>query len=344
MNHQFKNNYLSIKILSFAVVTPRTKVQSSEIDTLLELPLGTTQSKTGISSRFHFNSGTESVVSLGATAIQKTLDRSELTIADVDLIIAAGATPHQLIPTNSVLIHKAIKAPKSVMCIDLDCTCLSFLSALQIASALLSVGAKKRILIVNSELGSSGINRSHPESLGLFGDAATCFLLEKGDEESPKLLDLKFETHSEFSDLCMLEGGGSMLPSFHQTEMNRDRYYFEMQGAKLFKTALAQLPRFLDSFLQDNRIDMQSINVVVPHQASASAVELIRQKLNIAPERLVTLIENYGNCISASIPMGLAACLGESLAGSFSKIQRGDKVLVLGTGAGLTLGAALLQF
>jgi 3-oxoacyl-[acyl-carrier-protein] synthase-3 len=335
---------IPLTIRASSVVTPGRRVGSDEIDIRFELDRGTIESKTGVASRFHFVRGHDSVVTLAARAAREALHRGEVQLSDIDLILAAGATPEQLIPTNAVLIHKALGAPAHVGTMDLDSTCLSFISGMEVASALLASGIKKRILLINSELGSSGINPSHLESAGLFGDAATCFILERGNEHSPRLVGSRFATYSEHSELCMLEGGGSKLPGFEFSQTDRDRYFFNMQGTKLFKMALTFLPEFVNRFLNDYNINMQSVDVVIPHQASASAVELIRQKLEIPKDRLVNILTDYGNCISASLPMALAGCLGEKVKGCHQKIKAGDKVLLVGTGAGLTLGVALLQF
>ncbi len=335
---------IPLAIRASAVVTPERRISSQSIDSRLELPPGTVEAKTGVVNRFHFARGQDSVVSLAAKAAKQALDRAELRLSEIDLILAAGATPEQLIPTNSVLIHKALGAPAHVGAMDLDSTCLSFISGLEVAAALLASGSRRRILLINSELGSSGINPRHEESVGLFGDAATCFVLEAGDEHSPRLIGSRFATYSEYSDFCTLEGGGSRLPGFEYNEMHRERYFFNMQGTKLFKAALMYLPAFINGFLIEVGIDMKSIDVVVPHQASASAVELIRQKLEIPKERMINILKNYGNCISASLPMGLAGCLGENVEGCHLRIEPGNRVLLIGTGAGLTLSTALLQF
>lgn len=332
---------LRIRAVSFS--TPREVISSSQIDLSLELQLGTISGECGVERRFHV-SPDETVISLAVKAADSALIRAELNIRDIDLILAAGATPYQLIPSNAVLVHRGLGAPAHVNCLDLDSTCLSFLSGLEVAAALIHSGTKKRIMLLNSELGSSGIDRTQREDVSLFGDAATCYILEKGDDTSPRLMGSRFATLSEFHDLCQLEGGGSKFPAFDYSEENRHRYYFRMQGPKLFKTALAYLPDFVNTFLTDLGISMSDIGVVVPHQASGPAVELLRRKLAVPKERCAVILNEYGNCISASIPLALAGCLGEAVTGYCPPVKAGHHVLLVGTGAGLTMGAAVIRF
>ena len=116
-----------------------------------------------------------------------------------------------------------------------------------------------------------------------------------------------------------------------------------MKGPELFKSALTKLPDFIKSFLSRHQLLMEDIDVVIPHQASASAIHLIRRRLGIPKCKLVELVEYFGNCLSASIPMGLHFGL-EPNEYKTPSIMKGDKVLVIGTGAGLTLGTCLLEF
>ena len=197
-----------------ACAFPPSVLKSDEIDRRFGLKPGSTFRNSGVATRYRHERLKTTVASLGAEAIRQALIKAKMNISDIDLIVAAGATPDQLIPTNSVHIHRELNAPNHIHCFDLDSTCLSFISALDMVCDSLATGSKRRVIIVNSELGGSGIDPNHYESQCLFGDAATCFILESTEDAGIRFLGAQLSTFSDEKELCQLVGGGSRHPAF----------------------------------------------------------------------------------------------------------------------------------
>lgn len=249
-----------------------------------------------------------------------------------DLIIHSGAMTRQLIPDTSVFVARELGL-SGVPAFTVNATCLSFLVAFQTASALMEAGYHQRVLICTAEFGTPGRNFEEPESAALIGDAAAAMLLEARGS-SRGIQHFAMATWPEGAELAEVRGGGVFCPPHKATAADN---LFHMQGENLLRFVLPRLTRFLKRFCQDAAIELSDIDLVVPHQASAAGLKML-ERLGIPERKIVNIMAEYGNCGAASIPMALA------IAEKQSRIQRGDRVLLLGTAAGVSVGAALLQW
>lgn len=251
-----------------------------------------------------------------------------------DCIINASLTPVQLIPDSSVFIQKAL-GWEGVPCWSVHATCLSFVVALLNASALIQAGIYQRILVVSAEAGTPWRNLDQPESAALFGDAAAAALIEKSSGESA-VQDWIMHTWSEGAELTEFRGCGTRHPPGHPDTRSDDNL-FNMQGPKVFRMVLMHISRVLRTLFERNGLTFDDIDLFVLHQASGPGVEAFA-KLGFPREKIINIVADYGNCVAASIPMALA------IANEQGRLRRGDRVLIGGTGAGLSIAFALLQW
>ena len=114
-------------------------------------------------------------------------------------------------------------------------------------------------------------------------------------------------------------------------------YFFQMNGPRLLKMVIPKLRRFMNEFHEQSGISPKEVKLVVPHQPSGPGLMAL-EKLGYAPESIVNIIGDYGNCIAASIPMALCVAMQEN------RIQPGDNVLFVGTAAGVSIGAGLWRW
>lgn len=332
----------NLTILGKGKYLPGVAVPSEALDRKLGVSAGTCEKKSGVAQR-HF-AGDETVSEMAAQAGLTAVSEAGISFNELSALIYAGATPEQPIPCNAVLIQKAMGESKSgVPCFDLDSTCLSFLVAFDLVCSALESGRYHKVLLVTSEIASGHLDYSHIESASLFGDGAVAYVLGKEPVPSTsgipfRILARRTETYSAYSDSCQIPGGGSKLsPHLYHRSRHKD-YCFQMDGPKIFKKSLMLLPGFLDRVLSDLKLCLSDIALVVPHQASRSAMQLIQRKLAVPDSRWVQIIETHGNQISASIPTALYEAMNAG------RVKSGDLVLLLGTGAGLSLGAVLIRF
>lgn len=251
-----------------------------------------------------------------------------------DCIINASLTPVQLIPDSAVFIQKAL-GWEGVPCWSMHATCLSFVVALLNASGLIQAGIYRRILVVSAEAGTPWRNLEQPESAALFGDAAAAALIEQSRGESA-VQDWIMHTWPEGSELTEFRGCGSRHPPGHPDTSSEDNL-FNMQGPRVFRMVLMHISRVLRTLFQRNDLTFDDIDLFVLHQASGPGMEAF-VKLGFPREKIVNIVSDYGNCVAASIPMTLA------IANEQGRLRRGDRVLIGGTGAGLSIAFALLQW
>jgi len=216
-------------------------------------------------------------------------------------------------------------------------TCLSFLVALQTCGALIASGQHQRILIVSSEQGSVCRDFGHPESAVLIGDGAAAAVLEPTPEgEGSELLGYLFRTYPSGAHLAELRGCGTRAHPNNPDTVEQDNL-FRMNGPGIYKMAYRKVHELVDDLLGQAGMAREDIDLVVPHQASGPALEALL-RIGFEADRVINMVDQVGNCIAASMPMALARAQAEG------RMKRGDRILLLGTGAGLSVGGAILRW
>lgn len=328
----------NVRIWGTGSYLPPQEVTAEQLDEKLNKPQGWVYKKSGVKIR-HYAAG-ESASVMGAKAAFAALEAAGLELGDMDCIICANAIPEQLIPCTAALIQDEMWAGESgIPCFDINTTCLSFLAALDMVSYMIEAGRYDTVLLVSPEIASSGLNDKHPESATLFGDGAAAVVIGRsGEGESSAIIASRMETYGSGRELSEIRGGGSGLPSTQYEAANAEQYLFAMQGEALFRKTSKLLPEFIQRLFQEACIDMSELKLVVPHQGSALAMRLLQKKLGIAPEQFMNIIENHGNMIAASLPMGI------HLAVQQGRLQRGDRFALIGISAGISLGGMIIEY
>ncbi|KLG14315.1 3-oxoacyl-ACP synthase [Enterobacter cloacae subsp. cloacae] len=322
----------ALKIISTGIALPEQKLNSSELDLWLGKPTGYVEKRSGIISRHHAShSGSQS--ELAAKALHNALNAGSLTSCSIDLLICASAIPIQALPCSAVHIIKAAGLPAGMAGFDINSSCVSFISALEVAAGLLNTGAYQRIAIVSADLASRGIDWSHEESSLIFGDGAACAIVERGDGKSGIVASLT-ELYPDGSELCEIRAGGTRRNP--RSGMVDSDFLFHMQGKALFRYASSLIDDYFARLLTKCNMQLEDIGTVVPHQASHLSLEHMRRRLRVPESVLIDVYRFYGNQVSASIPTALHEAI---ISGRFTQ----DKpVMLIGTAAGLTLAGMVL--
>lgn len=327
-----------VKILGTGIYLPPQIVTAEEIDRKIGTQPGWTQRKVGVRKRYFVDQETNS--QMGALAAKEAIASANLQLTDIDLIVSASGTTEQAIPCTASLIYKEL-APQhqGIPAFDLDSTCLSFITALDHLSYLIEAKRYRYILLVSTEIASVELNWHHKESSALFGDGAAAVVIGPAEGGTSKILASRMETYHQGAHLSEIRGGGTKYhPRTYQGDLNLNDFLFDMDGQALYRMSAQHLPRFLQRLLQSANLTLQNIDMVIPHQASPAAMRLIQKRLQIADEQMFSYVDQYGNMIAASVPLGI------HLATKQKKIKRGDYLLLLGTSAGLSLGGVLLVY
>lgn len=322
----------AVRIVATGAAVPGKPVEAEELDRQLGLRVGTSFKQTGIRSRFL--STDETASQLAAVACREALERSGLAWDDVDCLVAASATMDQALPFNAAMIHAELGLEeRRTTTFDIGASCLSFLAALDVCSVLVDAGRFRRVMIVSADISTFTTDRSALRTNGIFGDGAAACLIERSDGGS-SILASDMITLSEGVAHCQIRAGGSR---FHRrVPGSNGEALFEMKPRPLYALVARELPGFVERLLERAGVRMDEVDLVVPHQASHLALQHLRRSLGIDRERLVDISATHGNQVGASLPTALHHGLAQG------KVARGSKILLLGSGAGVTIGGMLL--
>ena len=280
-------------------------------------------------------SGEEKQISLAVSACEKALENASITVNDIDCIVSASAVGIQPIPCMAALIHEKIAKGTSIPALDINTTCTSFMTALDTMSYLLEAGRYKRILIFSCDVASRALNPKQKESFQLFSDGAVAFVIEKTDKEIG-VIDAMQKTWSEGAHSTEIRGGLSNLHPENYSEETKEEFMFDMNGKTVLSLSMKKIPEMMKEFLENNDMKISDIDMVVPHQASV-AMPIVMEKLGVTEDRFINEVKEFGNMVSASVPLALAHGLENR------KIKNGDTILLIGTAAGLTTNLLLIR-
>ncbi len=325
-----------IRIVAMGTYLPK-QVTSSEIEERHGIPKGWSEKYSGVVTRHHVTH--ESNGYMGARAAEKALEKAGMTLAGIDMLISAGGTYDYPLPNQASIIKNEIKegGKYDFPAIDIDSTCLSFVVALDLAARMLDENAIKTVLIVSSEIASKGLNSENWETTTLFGDAAAAAIVTIDPDSESLYIKGAQKTYSEGVMHTIIEGGGN-VNFFKDHPYDKELHSFKMNGKKLLRLAKKKIPLFMGSFFSDLPIELEEVDVIVPHQASKMGGLVFTSLYNLREGQVKESLAEYGNCIAASIPLTFAKSIEKG------EIKRGDICLLSGTSAGFAIGGVLIKY
>jgi 3-oxoacyl-[acyl-carrier-protein] synthase III len=325
-----------LKIAGLGRYLPERIVTNPELEALYGLRPGWVEHHNGVRERRRATTETNS--SMGAAAATEALTAAGLQISDIDLILNASGTAEQAIPDTAALIQRALGVGNSgIPCMSVHVTCLSFLAALDVCASFLAAGRYRHILVVSSEISSVGLNPQEPESATLIGDAAAAAVITAaGAGESSQLHHSLFRTYAEGADHTAVRGGGTRRHPNLPTTSPEDNY-FHMDGGSVLRLVRTHVDGYLEELYPGLATGLVDIDAVVPHQASKVGLRMLG-RFGWPDDKVIRTLDWLGNCVAASVP----ATLYEGVADG--RIRRGDKVLLVGTGAGVSMGGLVLTY
>ena len=319
-----------IKISGTGIYLPPRVETSDELVTKINKPVDWIHQKAGV---FERRVSDIDVDKMGAIAGREALNNGP----PPDLIINASGVPKQTIPDTSTFFQKELGFD-GVPSFSIHCTCLSFIAALHTASSLIHSKSYKRILIISSDRGTVGRNFKEPESASLLGDGAAAVLVEPSDiKDRSQFLYHTMKTWPSGTELTEVRGGGTRKHPLDPNTSRNDNL-FSMDGPAVYRIARKEVYRMLLKTLKETGLKRQSIDWIVPHQASKKAVEAYSTVGGFEREKVLETVSRFGNCVAASVPMTLVMAIKND------QIKRNDLVMLIGTGAGLSAACSIFRY
>lgn len=275
---------------------------------------------------------------MAAEAARAALDRAGIAPASLDAIIGGCGVMEQPIPSTAALVQDRLGLGRSgIPAFDVNQTCLSFLTALDVAAMGVATGRWRRVLVFSSDIASAGLDPAQAKVRSIFGDGAAALVIEACGEEERGLAGCAFATYGAHHALAQLRAGGTRLRVEEGYDALVAGSHFEMDAFGIFKAAARCLPAVIDRALAQAGVTKDDLACVVCHQASAPGVEHVKRLFASRPERVIDIFATTGNQIAASIP----TCLAHAL--DTGRAEPGQAVLLLGTAAGISAGAMVLR-
>jgi 3-oxoacyl-[acyl-carrier-protein] synthase-3 len=328
---------MKLQVLGTGAYVPGRRVASTDFDQRWNKPAGWTEQQTGVASRA-FVAGNENVISMGTAAARDALADAGISGEDLDAVVAVGSVPAQAIPCTAAFFHRELGLARSgVAAFDVNATCLGFLAALDLIGPAMACGRYRHVLVIASEVASVGLDWQDQNTAGLFGDGAGAVVLGPPRSDDACLLAARLETYSTGVEHCQVQACGTLLHPRDDREAFVAGTYFRMKGRDIYRLAAMVLPGFLERLMQHAGIESQQVDTWVTHQASGHAIHHLQEWLALPAERIVKTLPTCGNQIAASLPVALHNARVNG------RLRSGQYVALLGSGAGLSLGGAVLR-
>ena len=329
---------MNIHIRSTGRYLPDQVITNADLETELGRALHNITQKNGVETRYRSSIlHGETSAQMCAWAAQDALTNGNMSPGDLDLIIFASASPQQAIPDTAALVQGKLGLGQSgIRCFSVHTTCLSFLTALDIASSLIHSKSHCNILIVCAERSFTSLNPADPVTYTLFGDgAAAAIITPTPVHSSSQILRSHFSTFGDYAQLTTLPGCGTRYhPNHPDTRFEHNT--FQMKGRELLRFSLKNAPSILENIWPGLSQSTHSFDRIIPHQPSKVGLRVLERYF--PREKTIETLSHYGNCVSVSIPLSLDEAIRNH------NLQRGEQVLLFGTGAGLNIAGISLIY
>ncbi len=288
--------------------------------------------RTGIKER-RVASEEEHTSTMGIHAAKAAMDNCNIDPLEIDLIIVATCTPDYLFPSTGALIQREIGATNAAA-FDLQAACSGYIYALSIAKSYIESGFYKNILIVASEKISSIVDYEDRNTCVLFGDGASASVISH-EGKGLEIRDVSIGTDGNQAELLILPGGGSRIPPSEQSLKDK-QHFLKMEGREVFKHAVRLMEVAARQCLESFNLKGSDLAWLVPHQANIRIISAIAKRFGLKDENVHKTVHKYGNTSASGVAIALDELVQDK------KVAKGENVLLVAFGAGLTWGASLL--
>jgi len=321
-----------VQILATGSYLPETVVRNEDL-AALGCDADWIVQRSGIRERRHAEPDKDTG-DLAYEAARRCIEQAGTDPADIDLLIVGTVTPARLMPATACELQERLGLTAPAM--DVNAACAGFMYALVTAMHFVKCGSSRLALVVASDVLTRVVNKADRKTYPLFGDAAGAVLLGEGDD-SQGLLAYTLGSDGSGADLLCIPAGGTREPLTTEA-IAAGRHRVFMDGRPVFKWAVRLICDTVVAVLDKSQMTVDDLDLLIPHQANSRIIDAAMADLEIDPDKVIVNLDRYGNTSAASVPLALDEVYREG------RIQRGDKILISGFGAGLTWGTAILQW
>ncbi|GAN32472.1 MAG: ketoacyl-ACP synthase III [Candidatus Brocadia sp. AMX2] len=290
--------------------------------------------RTGIRERRIVENG-QITSDLATQASLRAMEDAGVSPKDLDMIITSTITPDHIFPSTSCYIQQKIGASRA-SAFDILAACAGFIYAMSIGQSFVNSGAMETVLVVGAECLSKITDYTDRSTCVLFGDGAGAVIIQKSSTKH-EILSTSLAADGSQADILIMPGGGAKNPASLASVQQRN-HYIQFKGKEVFKLAINNITNLIIETVTKNGLGLEDIDLIIPHQSNLRIIEATMEKLGLPMEKAFVNIDKYGNTSSASIPIAIDEARKEG------RLSKGDIVMLVAFGGGLTWGSSVIRW
>ncbi|MBE0391075.1 3-oxoacyl-[acyl-carrier-protein] synthase-3 [Flavobacterium sp. 7E] len=331
------------KIAGLGYYVPSNVVTNDDLTKIIDTTDEWIQERTGIEERRHIIRGEDTTTSMGVKAAEVAIERSGVAKEDIDFIVFATLSPDYYFPGPGVLVQRDLGL-RTIGALDVRNQCSGFIYALSVADQYIKTGMYKNILVIGSEVHSTGLDmttRGRGVSV-IFGDGAGAAVLSREEDLTKGILSTHLHSEGQHAEELALIAPGMgarwVTDIIADNNPDDDSYFPHMNGQFVFKNAVVRFAEVINEGLEANNLKVSDIDMLIPHQANLRISQFIQKKFELTDDQVFNNIQKYGNTTAASIPIALTEAWEKG------KIKSGDTVVLAAFGSGFTWASAVIKW
>src|SRR5437870_3877004 len=324
----------TVSIIGTGSYVPERVLTNAELEKMVDTSDEWIITRTGIKER-RIAADDEFTSDMAAQAAMRAMQNGGITADQIDLIIVATITPDMPFPATACLVQHKLGARRAAA-FDMEAACSGFIYALEIGQQFIMSRTYNTVLVIGAEKLSSIVDWKDRNTCVLFGDSAGAAILHHRPDDHG-LLTACMGAEGDKSELLCMPGGGSRCPAT-LASVSSGLHFLRMDGKETFKNAVTAMYTAGREALRRCEIEISQIKCVIPHQANRRIIDAVGERLGVKPEQVFVNLQKYGNTSAASVAIALDEAVRTG------RIQRGDLVLLIVFGAGLTWAAAVIEW
>jgi len=290
--------------------------------------------RTGIKERRIVENGV-TTSDLATQSSLRAMEDAGVSPKDLDMIITSTITPDHIFPSTSCYIQQKIGATRACA-FDILAACAGFIYAMSIGQSFINSGAMKTVLVVGAECLSKITDYTDRATCVLFGDGAGAVIIQRNPVKH-EILSSSLAADGSEADVLIMPGGGARNPASLESIQQR-MHYIQFKGKEVFKLAVNNITNLILETTKENGFTLEDIDLIIPHQSNLRIIEATMEKLGLPMEKAFVNIDKYGNTSSASVPIAIDEARKDG------RLRKGDIVMLVAFGGGLTWGSSLIRW
>ena len=331
----------AIVVLGTGAYAPEKVLTNADLERMVDTSDEWIITRTGIRERRICAEG-EITSDLAVAAARAALENAGVTAAEVDLVLVATATPDMFFPSTGCVVQAKLGVPRGAACMDLSAACSGYLYALEVGRQMLAGGGWRTALVIGVDKLSAVVDWTDRNTCVLFGDGAGAAVLRRADDPavlSPSrgILASVMGCDGTLGHILNMPGGGTRCPITRDNVDSRVNT-LKMNGKETFRHAIVAMTNSAHEALAKAGLTADDVACIIPHQANLRIIEAIADRMKVGLDRFVVNLDRYGNTSAAAVAIALDE------AHRTGRVKRGDKVLMVAFGSGLTWAATVLEW